>query len=95
MLKRIPKFPGYVGEKAIVLHLSSPPLRQDPRNNCIELEDVISIPDDNNSEILVFPLLHPFDTPRFDTIGECVDCFQQMFQVCSFLAIVPVSSCLS
>ncbi|KAF8966934.1 hypothetical protein BDZ97DRAFT_1984292 [Flammula alnicola] len=31
------------------------------------------------------PLLRPFDCPRFDTVGECVDFFQQIFKGLQFL----------
>ncbi|KAF9480288.1 hypothetical protein BDN70DRAFT_621677 [Pholiota conissans] len=30
------------------------------------------------------PLLRPFNSPRFDTIGECVDFFQQIFEGVQF-----------
>ena len=79
MLKRMPKYPG--NEKEIILYLSSPPPSEDPRNNCVEIEDVLNAPNDPNWEIIVMRLMRPFYTPRFDTIGECVDFFLQAFKV--------------
>ena len=30
---------------------------------------------------MVMPLLRPYDDPNFDTIGEAVECFRQLFEV--------------
>ena len=82
VLKRIPKIPN--NERAMALYLSTPPPSEDPRNNCIPVEDVLNPPGDAHSEIIVMRLLRPFDSPRFDTIGECVDFFLQAFKVALF-----------
>lgn len=82
MLKRIPKFPG--NEKEIAVYLLSPPLSEDTRNNCLPIEDVINAPGDDNFEIIVMRLLRPFNSPRFDTVGECMDFFCQAFKVTRF-----------
>ena len=85
MLKRIPKRPG--NEKDIANYLASPPASEDPRNHCLPIEDVLNAPGYDNFEIIVLRLLRPFDSPRFDTIGECVDFFLQAFRVGPSLAL--------
>lgn len=86
VLKKVPK-PGRIvddEEEEVALHLSSPLLSKDPRNHSVPIYDVLSIPGDDDYDILVMPLLRPFHNPRFDTIGECVDFFQQIFQARPF-----------
>jgi hypothetical protein len=34
-----------------------------------------------STQILVIPLLRPFHSPTFDTVGEAIDCFRQLFEV--------------
>ena len=40
-------------------------------------------PDDEDMLILVMPLLRWYDDPRFDTLGEAVHFFDQIFKVWS------------
>jgi hypothetical protein len=60
-------------------YLSSEPLSLDPRNHCVQLLEVLDVPGDD--QLLVTPLLRPFDSPTFDTFGEAIDCFRQLFEV--------------
>ena len=61
-------------------YLSSEPLSLDPRNHCAQLLEVLDLPDHIN-QVLVMPLLRPFNSPTFDTFGEAVECFRQLFEV--------------
>lgn len=67
-------------EKKISLVLSSEPYRSHPRNHCDQLIEVLDVPNTDIS-ILVMPLLHPFHKPRFETVGEVLECFRQLLEV--------------
>jgi hypothetical protein len=69
-------------ETAIASFLSSEPLRSDPHNYCVPVYEVLAVPDLPDEEILVTPTLRKFDDPRFDTVGEAMECLRQIFQVC-------------
>ena len=45
--------------------------------------EVLDLPDRlaPGEQVLVMPLLRPFNSPTFDTFGEAIDCFRQLFQV--------------
>ncbi|KAJ7637160.1 hypothetical protein FB45DRAFT_1056375 [Roridomyces roridus] len=51
-----------------------------PRNHCVPILDVLQDPDDMDRQIIVLPQLVPFHYPAFDTVGEVVDCFRQIFE---------------
>lgn len=81
ILKQVHKIGNrYDQEAEISLYLSSPKLSNDSQNHCIPIYEMLEIPNDDQSAILVMPLLHEFKSPRFDTIRECVDFFQQIFK---------------
>lgn len=84
MLKRVDKT-CHPTEVEITTLLSSPPLASDPRNHCIPLFDVLQVPDDANMRLMVLPLLRAYDKPRFDTVGEVVDCLRQVIEGVQFL----------
>ena len=71
-------------EADIGTFLSSAPLSADPRNHCIPIYEVLQIPDNENKVILVMPLMRVYGNPRFDTIGEAVEFFRQIFEVGGF-----------
>ncbi|EIW83440.1 hypothetical protein CONPUDRAFT_136453 [Coniophora puteana RWD-64-598 SS2] len=64
---------------------SSEPLAADPSNRCVPIYDVLYPPNDDNSRILVMPLLRTLDDPQFDTIGEGVDFCDQIFVGLKFM----------
>lgn len=72
-------------------YLSSEPLATDPRNHCLPLLEVLSLPNPEDGVLLVIPMLRNFDDPRFETFGEAVAFFDQIFTVC--LHILIYSSC--
>ena len=74
-------------ELAIHRHLASDTLRRDARNHTIPLLDVVSLP--NSGEVVtVTPLLRGFQDPLFDTVGEAVEFFRQIFEVCRGILVI-------
>ena len=67
-------------EKDITLFLSSEPAKSHPQNHSILVHEIIDVPDEEYS-IIVMPLLDFFDNPRFETVGEVLECFRQIFEV--------------
>ncbi|KAF8838516.1 hypothetical protein BDN67DRAFT_868282, partial [Paxillus ammoniavirescens] len=59
---------------------SSEPLVGESANHCIPIYDVLLVPEDEDHVILVMPLLRDYRQPPFDTIGETVECFRQLFE---------------
>jgi hypothetical protein len=79
-------------EAELMQYLSSEPLSSDPRNHCAQLLEVFDLPDHtgHSTQVLVMPWLRPFKSPTFDTVGEAVDCFRQLFEVTRFYShILP------
>ena len=73
-------------EVAIALSFSSLKLKDNPGNHCVPIHDILSIPDDPSTSILVMPYLVRFNDPPFETVGELVDFFQQIFEVSTYVA---------
>ncbi|KAJ7255053.1 hypothetical protein B0H12DRAFT_1050260 [Mycena haematopus] len=65
--------------------LSSPPHAMDPRNHCIPIFDVLQDPYDADKQIIVMPFLVRFSRPKFDTVGEVIECFRQIFEGIEFM----------
>ena len=68
-------------EASISALLSSPPLRLDPTNHCVPVYDVLHPPGHEDFVIIVMAFCRLFDNPRFDTVGEAVEFFRQVFEV--------------
>ncbi|KAH8989518.1 hypothetical protein EDB86DRAFT_2942809 [Lactarius hatsudake] len=64
---------------------SSSELAKDPSNHCAPLLDLIELQGPETHKIMVFPLLRPFDCPRFQTFGEFVAFFTQMCEGLQFM----------
>jgi hypothetical protein len=82
MLKRLPSEEGPY-ELEINRLFSTVPLSSSPRNRCVQLLDVIQLP--NEDPITVHPLLRPFYDPPLRTYGEFVTFFTQICEVRSLL----------
>ncbi|KAF7357872.1 Protein kinase domain-containing protein [Mycena venus] len=54
-------------------------------NHCVPTLDTLHPPDDENISIIVMPLLRKYDSPRFDTVGEAVEFFRQIFEGLQFM----------
>ncbi|KAI8993982.1 kinase-like domain-containing protein [Trametes punicea] len=72
-------------EVAISRFFSTGPLADDPRNHCVPIYEVLDVPDDKDLKLLVMPLLHRFEKPRFLTIGEAIECCRQLIEGLSFM----------
>lgn len=76
-------------EASIAQFLGSEPLLSNPQNHCVPIYAAFPVPealqkqarDENGEDVLVMPLLRPIFDPPFDTIGEAVDFFSQIFEV--------------
>lgn len=78
MLKKLVNSSG--NEATIGRLFSSEPHRSHASNHSIPLLDVLSIPEEHTA-FLVLPFLSDWDNPPFETIGETVAFFKQIFQV--------------
>ncbi len=81
MLKKVPE--RSPNELEIIGWFSSPELREDPRNHCVPLLDVVKLsqPSPDCNQLMVSPLLRPFENPRLQTYGEFVAFFMQISEV--------------
>ncbi|KAH7906825.1 hypothetical protein BJ138DRAFT_1071218 [Hygrophoropsis aurantiaca] len=61
-------------------YFSSESVASDPANHCVPIYEVLEIPNEPDRVILVMPLLRLYDDPRFDTIGEVMECLRQLFE---------------
>ena len=68
-------------ELAFLQLFSSSELKDRPSNHCVPLYDVLPLLDDPDVSIIVMPYLVRFHTPAFETVGEVVDFFLQIFEV--------------
>ncbi|EIN05722.1 hypothetical protein PUNSTDRAFT_137215 [Punctularia strigosozonata HHB-11173 SS5] len=59
-------------------------MQADARNHCVPISETLDLPEGNGS-ILVMPFLRPFDDPPFLTVGEAIDCIQQLFEGIAFM----------
>ena len=64
---------------------SSEPLSSDPDNHCVPIYDVLQVPGDDDSIIIVMPYLREYNSPRFETVGEAVDFFSQALKGIQFM----------
>lgn len=69
-------------EVEIGQYFSSESLRTDPANHCVPIYEVIPVPEEQRV-IIVMPLLRDYTSPPFCTFGEVVECFRQLFEVCT------------
>ncbi|KAJ6507302.1 hypothetical protein C8R47DRAFT_1100858 [Mycena vitilis] len=72
-------------ETEIFEYFSSPELASDPRNHCLPLLSKLSPPGDPDKIIFVMRLMREYDSPRFDTVGEVVAFFHQVFEGLQFM----------
>ncbi|KAA1473369.1 hypothetical protein DENSPDRAFT_802484 [Dentipellis sp. KUC8613] len=74
-----------IAEVKINEYLSSGPRASDSRNHSAQVSQVLQVPDEPHMKILVMPFLRPFHDPRFQTFGEAVAFFTQLFEGLQFL----------
>ena len=68
-------------ESSIGLRLSSEPLASDPRNHAGRVFETLDVPGQPDDGIIVMDYLRQYDDPSFETVGEVVDFFRQIFEV--------------
>ncbi|KAI0027073.1 hypothetical protein K488DRAFT_63044 [Vararia minispora EC-137] len=67
-----------VGEFSLACYFNA--LKYSARNHCVPVFDVLPIPDEEREVLIVMPLLRTFDEPRFETFGETIAFFTQLFE---------------
>ncbi|KAG6818621.1 hypothetical protein H0H93_003387 [Arthromyces matolae] len=86
IIKDIKLNSGFVREDIPVgKYFSSPGLAADPRNHCVPILDVIDPPSGSNRAFLVMPWLFSVMDPPFETVGEAIDFFRQIFEGLAFM----------
>lgn len=80
MLKKVSK--TYHPEEADIHEfLTADPFDSYPENHCAPLYETLQSPNDEDITLLVLPLYRRFDDPPFETVGEIVEFFRQIFEV--------------
>ncbi|KAK7053653.1 kinase domain-containing protein [Favolaschia claudopus] len=67
-------------EVEIAQLFSSLPHLGNPRNHCIPTIEVLPDPEVPDGQIIVMPLLVSFTKPGFETVGEVIACWRQIFE---------------
>jgi len=65
--------------------LTSEALASDPDNHCVPLYEVLQVPSQADTVIIVMPYLRRYNSPRMETFGEAVDFFRQAFKGMQFM----------
>ncbi|KAI0044703.1 hypothetical protein FA95DRAFT_1522522 [Auriscalpium vulgare] len=84
VFKKVPMGPG-VDEVEVNRLLSSPALASDPANHSAPLLDVLEVPDEPGQQLIVMPQLRPYNNPEFESIGEAIAFFHQIFEGLQFM----------
>ncbi|CDO78153.1 hypothetical protein BN946_scf184658.g5 [Trametes cinnabarina] len=69
----------------IATYLSSPEMREDPRNHSVPVLDVICDPLDDTVSFLIMPFLKEIDNPPFESIENVLDCCEQLLEGLVFM----------
>ncbi|TFK74320.1 hypothetical protein BDN72DRAFT_893294 [Pluteus cervinus] len=72
-------------EVEITKLFSTEPLSRNPSNYCVQLLEVLNLPDEPDATLLVFPFLQHLTVLPFDTFGEIVDFIKQIFEGLQFM----------
>ncbi|KAG7451835.1 uncharacterized protein BT62DRAFT_267364 [Guyanagaster necrorhizus] len=83
-LKRIVKT-EFLFEVKLGTFFSSSPLSDNPRNHCVPISEVLRSPQDPDAQMIIMPRLREIRTPSFDTVGEFVEVFRQIFEDVEFM----------
>jgi hypothetical protein len=64
-------------------------LASDPQNHCVPIQEIMEVPTHlyNGISLIVMPFLRRPDDPPFLTIGEAVEFFRQVFEVCKLVTL--------
>jgi hypothetical protein len=55
-------------------------------NHCVPMLDVLDLPEEETA-YMVLPFLTSWDDPEFETIGEALEFYRQLFRVCRYIRI--------
>lgn len=80
VMKRVPT-EASMQELQIAQYFSSEPWVSNPKNHCVPIYEVLSVPGDETCTIIVMPLLRLFNHPPFETVGEAIEAFRQLIEV--------------
>jgi hypothetical protein len=83
MLKRVSKS-VHPYEAELALSYSADHMSSKPDNHVVPIFDVLQSPEEDDAQIFVMSFLRPIDNPRFDTFGEAISFFDQVFRVSTF-----------
>ncbi|KAI0643664.1 hypothetical protein C8Q79DRAFT_976044 [Trametes meyenii] len=72
-------------ELSVALFLSNPENRSNPRNHCIPILEILQDPEDETLSYIIMPFLRYIDSPAFETVGEILDCCEQLLEGLAFL----------
>ena len=73
-------------------YLSSKELASDENNHCVQIYNVLTMPDIDDTVIIVMPFLKHWDEPFFRTVGEGVDFVRQLLQARFHSFSMPIIS---
>ncbi|KAJ7646825.1 kinase-like domain-containing protein [Roridomyces roridus] len=72
-------------EDRVLEMLSSGPLASNPSDRCIQMMEILPVPDDPKFSVIVLPFLYRWNLIPFSTVGEVVEFFSQVFEGLHFL----------
>ncbi|KIY47206.1 hypothetical protein FISHEDRAFT_45771 [Fistulina hepatica ATCC 64428] len=75
--------PLQYGDLGLLKLLSSPEMKDDPRNHCVSLLDILFL--SQNIIIIVLPVLKDWDSPPFEKVGQVLDFVLQIAETVDFL----------
>ncbi|KAF8890892.1 kinase-like domain-containing protein [Infundibulicybe gibba] len=84
VLKKI-RLSSHPSEVAIGQMFSSKPLSIEPQNHCVPIYEVLPVPGEEDAAFLVMPFLTNAYQPEFETVGEVVEFFKQIFEGLQFM----------
>ncbi|KAI1795569.1 kinase-like domain-containing protein [Ganoderma leucocontextum] len=84
VLKKVNKH-NHPYEAEIGKLFSTEPLASDPLNHSVPIYDVLQSPLEESMVFLVMPYLMRHHEVRFETVGEAIECFRQLFQGLEFI----------
>ncbi|KAI0665383.1 kinase-like domain-containing protein [Trametes maxima] len=78
-------------EIKIAQFFSSGTRASDPRNHCVPVLEVLDVPGERETKVVVMPLLRSFHDPPFTTVGEAMECCRQLVEGLQFMHIHHVA----
>ncbi|TDL21672.1 hypothetical protein BD410DRAFT_723967 [Rickenella mellea] len=82
MLKKVS---NHTSETPIALYFSEPELRQCPENHCVPILDRFPTEAEPSIDIIVMPFLFQLNEPRFESVDQVVDFFEQTLDGLTFM----------